>query len=102
MVVLGVHSHWLNGIEVHELNRVFSFSIFAFYFVFVQHDIFYSNFSGIDVGDQFYSRAEMVVLGVHSHWLNGIDYMRLKYQGKVLSRHFSKNSIIVLKKKCRF
>jgi hypothetical protein len=28
--------------------------------------------------------------------------MRLKYQGKVLSRHFSKNSIIVLKKKCRF
>ncbi|XP_026660713.2 histone-lysine N-methyltransferase, H3 lysine-9 specific SUVH4-like isoform X2 [Phoenix dactylifera] len=30
---------------------------------------------GIDVGHQFYSRAEMVVLGLHSHWLNGIDYM---------------------------
>ncbi|XP_062230233.1 histone-lysine N-methyltransferase, H3 lysine-9 specific SUVH4-like isoform X2 [Phragmites australis] len=37
---------------------------------------------GIDVGDQFYSRAEMVVLGIHSHWLNGIDYMGVKYEGK--------------------
>uniref|UniRef100_A0A0D9V9T0 Histone-lysine N-methyltransferase n=1 Tax=Leersia perrieri TaxID=77586 RepID=A0A0D9V9T0_9ORYZ len=37
---------------------------------------------GIDVGDQFYSRAEMVVLGIHSHWLNGIDYMGMKFQGK--------------------
>jgi hypothetical protein len=78
------------------------FFLFPFYFMFAQYDIFYSFSSGIDVGDQFYSRAEMVVLGVHSHWLNGIDYMGLKYQGKVLSRHFSKNSIIVLKKKCRF
>ncbi|XP_062207959.1 histone-lysine N-methyltransferase, H3 lysine-9 specific SUVH4-like isoform X4 [Phragmites australis] len=37
---------------------------------------------GIDVGDRFYSRAEMVVLGIHSHWLNGIDYMGVKYEGK--------------------
>ncbi|KQK11317.1 hypothetical protein BRADI_2g59430v3 [Brachypodium distachyon] len=37
---------------------------------------------GIDVGDQFYSRAEMVVLGIHSHWLNGIDYMGMKYREK--------------------
>ncbi|KAK8940790.1 Histone-lysine N-methyltransferase, H3 lysine-9 specific SUVH4 [Platanthera zijinensis] len=34
---------------------------------------------GISVGDQFFSRAEMVVLGIHSHWLNGIDYMGEKY-----------------------
>lgn len=34
---------------------------------------------GIDVGHQFYSRAEMVVLGLHSHWLNGIDYMGKSY-----------------------
>ncbi|PKU66326.1 Histone-lysine N-methyltransferase, H3 lysine-9 specific SUVH4 [Dendrobium catenatum] len=34
---------------------------------------------GIGVGDQFFSRAEMVVLGIHSHWLNGIDYMGEKY-----------------------
>ncbi|ONM34937.1 Histone-lysine N-methyltransferase H3 lysine-9 specific SUVH4 [Zea mays] len=40
---------------------------------------------GIDVGDHFYSRAEMVVLGIHSHWLNGIDFMGLKYQGKEYS-----------------
>ncbi|RZC91601.1 hypothetical protein C5167_027665 [Papaver somniferum] len=31
--------------------------------------------ASIDVGHQFYSRAEMVVVGLHSHWLNGIDYM---------------------------
>uniref|UniRef100_K3ZCJ1 Histone-lysine N-methyltransferase n=2 Tax=Setaria italica TaxID=4555 RepID=K3ZCJ1_SETIT len=37
---------------------------------------------GIDVGDQFYSRAEMVALGIHSHWLNGIDYMGMKYRDK--------------------
>ncbi|PKA54799.1 Histone-lysine N-methyltransferase, H3 lysine-9 specific SUVH4 [Apostasia shenzhenica] len=34
---------------------------------------------GIDVGNQFFSRAEMVVLGLHSHWLNGIDFMGEKY-----------------------
>ncbi|KAG2627903.1 hypothetical protein PVAP13_3KG265290 [Panicum virgatum] len=37
---------------------------------------------GIDVGDQFYSRAEMVALGIHSHWLKGIDYMGMKYRDK--------------------
>ncbi|XP_072965269.1 histone-lysine N-methyltransferase, H3 lysine-9 specific SUVH4 isoform X3 [Typha angustifolia] len=35
---------------------------------------------GIDVGDQFFSRAEMVVLGMHSHWLNGIDYMGQEFK----------------------
>ncbi|KAG2619590.1 hypothetical protein PVAP13_3NG122700 [Panicum virgatum] len=34
----------------------------------------------IEVGDQFYSRAEMVALGIHSHWLKGIDYMGTEYQ----------------------
>jgi hypothetical protein len=27
------------------------------------------------VGQQFLSRAEMVVIGLHHHWLNGIDYI---------------------------
>lgn len=31
--------------------------------------------TGIDVGHKFFSRAEMVVVGFHSHWLNGIDYI---------------------------
>ncbi|KAL6994530.1 hypothetical protein U1Q18_012632 [Sarracenia purpurea var. burkii] len=30
---------------------------------------------GVDVGHQFFSRAEMVAVGFHSHWLNGIDYI---------------------------
>ncbi|XP_054803543.1 histone-lysine N-methyltransferase, H3 lysine-9 specific SUVH4-like isoform X1 [Prosopis cineraria] len=34
---------------------------------------------GIKVGHQFYSRAEMVAVGFHSHWLNGIDYMGQAY-----------------------
>ncbi|KAF5961836.1 hypothetical protein HYC85_003045 [Camellia sinensis] len=29
--------------------------------------------ASIDVGHQFFSRAEMVVVGFHNHWLNGID-----------------------------
>uniref|UniRef100_A0A7N0T7Q8 Uncharacterized protein n=1 Tax=Kalanchoe fedtschenkoi TaxID=63787 RepID=A0A7N0T7Q8_KALFE len=28
---------------------------------------------------EFFSRAEMVVIGFHSHWLNGIDYMGQNY-----------------------
>ncbi|OVA09678.1 SET domain [Macleaya cordata] len=35
---------------------------------------------GVDVGHQFYSRAEMVAIGFHSHWLNGIDYMGASYK----------------------
>ncbi|KAL2939652.1 Histone-lysine N-methyltransferase H3 lysine-9 specific SUVH4 [Bienertia sinuspersici] len=34
---------------------------------------------GVDVGHQFFSRAEMVAVGFHSHWLNGIDYMGQSY-----------------------
>ncbi|KAK7311287.1 hypothetical protein RJT34_09321 [Clitoria ternatea] len=37
------------------------------------------NIPGIEVGHQFYSRAEMVVVGFHSHWLNGIDFMGQSY-----------------------
>lgn len=29
--------------------------------------------TGIEVGKQFFSRAEMVAVGFNSHWLNGID-----------------------------
>uniref|UniRef100_A0ACD5U3H3 Uncharacterized protein n=1 Tax=Avena sativa TaxID=4498 RepID=A0ACD5U3H3_AVESA len=38
---------------------------------------------GVEVGDQFYSRAEMVVLGIHGHWMKGIDYVGSKYEDKV-------------------
>lgn len=31
--------------------------------------------TGIDVGHQFFSRAEMVVVGFHQHWLGGIDFI---------------------------
>ncbi|CAI5932455.1 unnamed protein product [Closterium sp. NIES-65] len=29
--------------------------------------------AGVRVGDRFFARAEMVVVGLHRHWLNGID-----------------------------
>lgn len=72
----------------HEFSYIF-FPIFPFYYMDVQSDALIQFFSGIDVGDQFYSRAEMVVLGIHSHWLNGIDYMGMKYQGKVTAADIS-------------
>ncbi|XP_031255904.1 histone-lysine N-methyltransferase, H3 lysine-9 specific SUVH4 isoform X2 [Pistacia vera] len=41
---------------------------------------------GINVGHQFYSRSEMVAVGFHSHWLNGIDYMGMSY-GRVYKQY---------------
>ncbi|XP_022888854.1 histone-lysine N-methyltransferase, H3 lysine-9 specific SUVH4-like isoform X1 [Olea europaea var. sylvestris] len=35
----------------------------------------FGSIPGIDVGHQFFSRAEMVVVGFHGHWLNGIDFI---------------------------
>ncbi|XP_039009967.1 uncharacterized protein LOC120138587 [Hibiscus syriacus] len=48
------------------------------------------NIPGIDVGHQFYSRAEMVAVGFHSHRLNGIDFMGQSYRKGVI--HSKKNS----------
>ncbi|XP_021736056.1 histone-lysine N-methyltransferase, H3 lysine-9 specific SUVH4-like [Chenopodium quinoa] len=42
---------------------------------------------GVDVGHQFFSRAEMVAVGFHSHWLNGIDYMGVSYCNGEYSRY---------------
>ncbi|XP_043703544.1 histone-lysine N-methyltransferase, H3 lysine-9 specific SUVH4-like isoform X1 [Telopea speciosissima] len=39
----------------------------------------FGDLPGINVGYQFFSRAEMVAIGFHSHWLNGIDYMGQSY-----------------------
>ncbi|XP_066367440.1 histone-lysine N-methyltransferase, H3 lysine-9 specific SUVH4-like isoform X2 [Miscanthus floridulus] len=44
---------------------------------------------GTEVGDQFYSRAEMVALGIHSHWLKGIDYMGMEYRDKKGCENFT-------------
>lgn len=45
---------------------------------------------GVEVGYQFYSRAEMVAIGFHSHWLNGIDYMGQSYAKVVIQFLFDK------------
>ncbi|XP_058734197.1 BTB/POZ domain-containing protein At1g63850-like [Vicia villosa] len=39
--------------------------------------------SCVEVGYQFYSRAEMVAIGFHSQWLNGIDYIGQSYSKEV-------------------
>ncbi|MCL7051067.1 hypothetical protein MKW94_025750, partial [Papaver nudicaule] len=44
---------------------------------------------GVDVGHQFYSRAEMVVVGFHNHWLNGIDFMGTKFRKKAEFKHYT-------------
>ncbi|KAK0588958.1 hypothetical protein LWI29_007719 [Acer saccharum] len=52
---------------------------------------------GIKVGYQFYSRCEMVAVGFHSHWLNGIDYMGASYsKGKYNNYKFPIATAIVL------
>eukprot|EP01018_Ginkgo_biloba_P017388 Gb_31631 [translate_table: standard] len=40
----------------------------------------FGHLPGINVGDHFFSRAEMVAIGFHSHWLNGIDFMGANYK----------------------
>lgn len=51
---------------------------------------------GVHVGHQFYSRAEMVAVGFHSHWLNGIDYMGMSYKGDYKNYTFPLAVAIVL------
>ncbi|GAB2293940.1 Histone-lysine N-methyltransferase, H3 lysine-9 specific suvh4 [Dionaea muscipula] len=40
----------------------------------------FGDLPGIVVGYRFYSRAEMVAVGFHNHWLNGIDYIGISSQ----------------------
>ncbi|XP_030539455.2 histone-lysine N-methyltransferase, H3 lysine-9 specific SUVH4 [Rhodamnia argentea] len=56
----------------------------------------FGNIPGINVGHQFYSRAEMVVVGFHSHWLNGIDYMGQAYRKEYSNYTFPVAVAIVL------
>ncbi|XP_020519918.1 histone-lysine N-methyltransferase, H3 lysine-9 specific SUVH4 isoform X2 [Amborella trichopoda] len=44
---------------------------------------------GVDVGHQFFSRAEMVAIGFHSHWLNGIDFMGNEYRTEEQYKSYS-------------
>lgn len=44
--------------------------------------------TGIDVGHQFFSRAEMVVVGFHGHWLNGIDFIGSAARNSVILNSF--------------
>lgn len=40
----------------------------------------FGHLPGVNVGDHFFSRCEMVAIGLHSHWLNGIDFMGNKHK----------------------
>ncbi|KAJ8759378.1 hypothetical protein K2173_006898 [Erythroxylum novogranatense] len=42
----------------------------------------FGHLPGIVVGHRFLSRAEMVAVGFHGHWLSGIDYIK-KHSGKM-------------------
>lgn len=35
---------------------------------------------GIHVGDHFFSRCEMMAVGLHFHWLAGIDFLGAAYK----------------------
>ncbi|WCJ42035.1 Histone-lysine N-methyltransferase H3 lysine-9 specific SUVH4 [Euphorbia peplus] len=51
---------------------------------------------GINVGHQFYSRAEMIAIGFHSHTMGGIDYMGIDYKKKYKNYNFPLAVAIVL------
>lgn len=40
----------------------------------------FGHLPGVNVGDHFFSRCEMVAIGLHSHWLNGIDFMGIQHK----------------------
>lgn len=44
--------------------------------------------AGVSVGQQFFSRAEMVVVGLHGRWMSGIDYMGKSYKKQVVTAAF--------------
>lgn len=53
-----------------------SFRVALFIYLNPDIDVLHALYmAGVDVGHQFFSRAEMVIVGFHSHWLNGIDYI---------------------------
>ncbi|XP_022934519.1 histone-lysine N-methyltransferase, H3 lysine-9 specific SUVH4 isoform X1 [Cucurbita moschata] len=62
----------------------------------LNHEKRIGNVPGINIGHRFYSRAEMVAVGFHSHWLNGIDYMGLSYSKMYSNYSFPLAVAIVL------
>lgn len=56
---------------------------------FLKRSFIYFNDAGVKVGYQFFSRCEMVAIGLHSHWLKGIDY--IGNPGKVLNHYVLKS-----------
>ncbi|KAL6136015.1 hypothetical protein ACLB2K_061317 [Fragaria x ananassa] len=73
----------LTKASVHHYGSSLSFACLIVYMHDGKEILFpskrFGSIPGIDVGHQFYSRAEMVAVGFHSHWLNGIDYMGQSY-----------------------
>lgn len=63
---------------------LFNYSLYSIYYEIYIPLAFLLVMTGIEVGHQFYSRAEMVAVGFHSHWLNGIDYMGQSYKKQVM------------------
>ncbi|MCO5601117.1 hypothetical protein L7F22_055236 [Adiantum nelumboides] len=51
---------------------------------------------GIHVGDHFFSRCEMMAVGLHFHWLAGIDYLGAAYKKIMPNWTFPVASSIVL------
>ena len=51
--------------------------------ILIYSNLFHLVFAGVNVGDHFFSRCEMIAIGFHSHWLNGIDFMGKNFERKV-------------------
>lgn len=57
---------------------------------------FLGHVPGINVGDQFFSRCELTPIGLHGHWLAGIDFMGGLYKKEMPNCKLPVASSIVL------
>lgn len=51
---------------------------------------------GISVGDQFFSRCELSAIGLHGHWLAGIDYLGASHKAKMVKFFNSLQATVAL------
>ena len=60
--------------------------IFCPSFKIYRGTIFNTYFSiiGVKIGDQFFSRCEMIAIGLHCHWLGGIDTIPASSKNKLV------------------
>lgn len=95
------NSHYLHFVQKHQKAIAQGVAQGAKLKMKAAEEILYprkriGNLPGVDVGFQFYSRAEMVAVGFHAHWLNGIDFVGMECCKLAMFSTFVKFNISLL------